>query len=422
MPGTHTTGGDIDERQRADIAGQVACGALSIQDACTRYQLSRECVVEWLAAFRHSSLTAFDEQLRRTLAEQGVDVGALATAEFQGDLAELTISDLIQTLTLGRREGVIAVCHDGRESRIWCAGGEIVDAESGKLAGAAAVYRMLALEHGRIRASFTRVKRPHKLNVSTMELLLDGARRSDEAQSIRRRLGSGLYRLAAKALSVGDSLTEQEYAVLRQFDVPVSVPEVLVESELGDLETLTLLSQLVAREYLLPDGEASPSSAALRPSQALSRPPIVLSLANTVAPRGPRRWRMGAVLGLGALGFASWLVPRHLAGSPERRPASSPVPSAAAAQQQVDPVEPRLPEPSSTTGTALARAVAQVDSPKPARVTPAAGRRAPRSSVASPAPLLERSPRSQAEAAEITSAAPRMQIIEAHAPKLRILE
>ncbi|MEO8178446.1 MAG: DUF4388 domain-containing protein, partial [Deltaproteobacteria bacterium] len=252
MPGTNTTGGNIDERLRADIVGQVARGTLRIQDACTRYQLSRECIVEWLAAFRRASLTAFDEQLRRTLADQGVEVSALASAEFQGDLAELAISDLIQTLTLGRREGVITVSQEGRESRIWCAGGEIVDAESGKLSGAAAVHRMLAFEHGRVRASFTPVSRPNRVHVSTIELLLDGARRSDEARSIRMKLGSGPYRLAANAMSVGDSLTAQEVSVLRQFDVPLSVADVLAGSELGDLEALTLLSRLVARECLLP--------------------------------------------------------------------------------------------------------------------------------------------------------------------------
>ena len=118
MPGNNTTGGDIDDRLRADIAGQVARGSLSIQDACTRYQLSQESIVEWVGAFRHSSLMAFDEELRRTLADQGVDVSTLATAEFHGDLTDLTIADLVQTLTLGRRQGVITVAHAGQESRI----------------------------------------------------------------------------------------------------------------------------------------------------------------------------------------------------------------------------------------------------------------------------------------------------------------
>jgi len=432
MPGTNTTGGDIDDRLRADIASQVARGSLSIQDACTRYQLSQESIVEWVAAFRHSSMMAFDEELRRTLADQGVDVSTLATAEFQGDLTDLTIADLVQTLTLGRRQGVITVSHAGRESRIWCADGEIVAAESGKLAGAAAVHRMLALEHGRVRASFSRVSRPRQMNVSTMELLLEGARRSDEAHALRSRLGSGLYRLAPKAMAVSDSLTEQEYFVLRQFDVPLRVPDVLAASALGDLETLTLLSRLILREYLLPEGEACSLPPSLHPLQA-SSPPLMLSIAHALADRRPRRWRAGVVLGLGALACAGWLGPRYLIASHDREPAAVSLPPAAAAPvEHVEPVElPRVeaipianPAPSPAE-TAPAAEAESSNPPPPARLRPSARKRAARASVSasdSPAASAKRSPAAHAEATESTSTEPRMRIIEEQLPKMQILE
>jgi hypothetical protein len=291
---------------------------------------------------------------------------------------------------------------------------------------------MLALAHGRVRASFTRVNRARKLNVSTMELLLDGARRSDEAHAIRTRLGSGRYRLAAKALSVSDSLTEQEYAVLRQFDVPLSIPDVLAGSELGDLETLTLLSRLIAREYLLPDG-ASPNSSPPRPSQVFSSPPLVLSLADTLAKRGARRWRTGALVGLAVLGFASWLVPRYLVGSQDRRPTLRSAATAAAAQfvppavmpGANDPVEPLRAESPPASRVAPARAAAEHDAPTLPRVTPAARKRATRASVSESVPpvaALKRSPPAHAEPVQITSPEPRMQIIDRQSPKMQVLE
>src|SRR5688572_512602 len=104
MPGTSQTGGDICERRRAEIAGEIVSGTLSIQEACTRHQLSHEVLLEWVAALRQASLRAFDEQVRRTLTDQGVDVSSLASAEFQGNLAQFTIADLVQTLTLGDRD------------------------------------------------------------------------------------------------------------------------------------------------------------------------------------------------------------------------------------------------------------------------------------------------------------------------------
>jgi hypothetical protein len=293
---------------------------------------------------------------------------------------------------------------------------------------------MLALEHGRVRASFSRVSRPRQMNVSTMELLLEGARRSDEAQALRSRLGSGLYRLAPKAMAVSDSLTEKEYFVLRQFDVPLRVPDVLAASELGDLETLTLLSRLILREYLLPEGEACTSPPSLHPLQA-SSPPLMLSVAHALADRGPRRWRAGVVLGLAALACAGWLGPRYLVASHDREPAIGSAPPAAAAPvEHVDPVElPRVeavPTASAAPSPTAAPAPTATEPSNPpplAPVRPSARKRAARASASvsasdSPAASAKRSPAAHAEATERTSTEPRMRIIEEQRPKMQILE
>lgn len=451
MPGTSQTGGDICERRRAEIAGQVVSGELSIQQACAQNQLSPELLLEWVAAFRQSSLTAFDEQVRRTLAEQGVDVSTLARAEFQGDLGEFTIADLIQTLTLGDRDGIITVSHEGNESRIWCAGGEIIDAESGRLSGAGAVYRMLTLERGRVRASFHRVQRERRVHASTMELLLDGARRGDECRVLRGRLGEGVYQATPRLEPVDASPTLSEAALLRQFRAARRVADVLAEGMSGDLEMLTDLERLVQRGWLTP--VAADSAAPSAP--AASSPPVVLSFARfptqPATPRAHRRWALGA----GLLALALLTLPRYLLASraeltpPER--ALSPggprsgaqhalgqallegAPPAASGPEH-EPLADRLalPPPAASllqprSRSTVARSAAATDPPLPAR-TGRARRRAPGGAASPATDAVVAGAPATAPAGALTPATdamgttPRIQLIEARRPQMQILE
>src|SRR6185369_14290008 len=129
------------EQDKASLVREVMSGALSVSDACARHGLSQDCLRNWVLMFRHSAIEAFDEHLRQTLVPQGIAVGDSVAAGFNGSLSDIALADLIQTLTLARRDGVITISQHGAESRIWCADGEIVDAESGRLHGELALYR-----------------------------------------------------------------------------------------------------------------------------------------------------------------------------------------------------------------------------------------------------------------------------------------
>ncbi|MEY2930747.1 MAG: hypothetical protein RL033_1496 [Pseudomonadota bacterium] len=434
MPGTSKTGGDICDRQRAEIGGQVVSGTLSIQEACAQHQLSPELLLEWVATFRQSSLTAFDEQVRRTLADQGVDVSTLTSAEFQGDLDQFTIADLIQTLAFGQRDAILTVAQAGSESRIWCIGGEIADAECGKLTGIAAVYRMLALEQGRVRASFHRVHRPRRVHASIMQVLLEGARRSDECRLLRARLGSGLYRPSPAAASTDLSRSAVESALLSLFEAPRDIVAALAESTWGDLETLTLIVKLVAQGWLVPADEAHRPAPERWPSPVNSQPPIVLSLARLATQRPAPHLRQGLVLGLALCGLALWLMPRYLSAFRETelslpvRPAAAPIePTALAPMEPIElapielaPIEPRAEPPSSapaldpprSTSSPLARAVPRRRISRASAATPPAPSRAPGT-----APV----PAARADATSL-GVEPRMQLIEARNPQMQIVE
>jgi hypothetical protein len=456
-------GEDWDESRKSEIVARVVDGTLSVRDAGARYGLSPECIRDWVLTFRRSALHALDDHLRHTLVSQGLCADDLAAAAFSGPLEEMAIADLLQMLEFWRKDGVITVFHDFQESRIWCICGAIADAESGKLRGERAVHRILAIEQGRVVVDFCSTKRAKIVQASTVALLMDAARRKDECSVINRRLGDYLYRIGPNPKPVTATISSAEAAVLRAFETPRTVAGVMAESELGDLETLSIIAELVDRGHLVRGGKASIESIIPGLSEEVSGLALVPAALHPPRPRrlerasSARRMRLMLALALCGLGIAGWFVPRGLMSSwsvdgakpPERSivtPVQSvfearPAPQAFATRRAIE--APELPAASdsdlasSRAGSAQPEASsAPASSAPPASRAPSRSQRPPPKPVArdprEPAPLPTGEVESGANESEGVSPPapapseeakePRMRIIDEEPPTMRILE
>jgi len=426
MPRNSSPGGAWSEQDKASLVREVMSGALSVSDACARHGLSQECLREWVLKFRHSAIEAFDEHLRQTLAPQGIAVGDSLAAGFNGSLSDIALADLIQTLTLARRNGVITISQHGAESRIWCADGEIVDAESGLLQGELALYRALALKSGRVIAEFITVPRERTIFESTSALLLNGARRMDEVHALLARLGDSCYRQAPESLSVAQ-LSAADRALLLHFSVPSTLSDFLEQSDQGDLEALSAVARLIEQDQLC-TAEPSLLPRASRAPAALSTAPMMLSFLRPGAAitfaASRRRKRLGAGLaGLAGLGCIGWLSLGVLQGSSGAASVAAASPAKPAPLAQVDPSV-AAPPAAAPQPVSPARELSNAPAPEPP--TPLATRaRVPAVTAAAALPAHPRRvPRTgaapDAEAAART--APRMQIIDEQTPRMQILE
>lgn len=235
------------------MLNQIVVGKLSIPAACQRYALGEGTLVEWLRAFRRATVLAFDARLKQRLIAQGASASDFGAAEFTGTLSELSLADLVQLIELAGKSACISVAHDGSESRLWCAAGSIIDAESGRLRGEAAVFRMLGLEHGQIFAELRASERERSVHASTQGLLLEAARRNDESARLREKLGDERrrYALGPRGVSAADALGDVYALTLRCFEHACSLREALEQSELGDFETLSALCRLIEEQWLV---------------------------------------------------------------------------------------------------------------------------------------------------------------------------
>jgi CheY-like chemotaxis protein len=201
-------------------------------------------------------------------------------ASFAGNLADMGVVDLVQTLEMGRKTGVLRVQGGSRTAAVWFREGKIVDAELGGLGGEPAFYRLLNWQDGDFTIDFKPVEREDRIALSTQALLLEGMRRVDEWGRIVEQLPplDGVFEIDYRALAERLADTPDDVnGVLRLLDGHRTLEQVIEEAGPDDLAAAGVVSKLYFEEIIRP---------ARHPEPALTPDPGVLP-GLSLAPPGP---------------------------------------------------------------------------------------------------------------------------------------
>jgi hypothetical protein len=101
-----------------------------------------------------------------------------------GSIETFSIPELVQTLALNGRTGVLVISSKAGEAKISFERGFIYQAKLGDLVGEQAFYQLLAWQEGQFQFQSTEtlsIKR--QVQKDTMHLLMEGLRRLDEDRS-----------------------------------------------------------------------------------------------------------------------------------------------------------------------------------------------------------------------------------------------
>jgi DNA-binding response OmpR family regulator len=117
-------------------------------------------------------------QTRAGLALKSTD----GRTRFSGSLSEMSVVDLLQTIDVSRKSGVLTlVAADGQEGMISFDSGAVINATVEDLRGEDAIYRQLLWRDGRFDLEFRRVSLSERtVHRTTQALLMEGMRRLDE--------------------------------------------------------------------------------------------------------------------------------------------------------------------------------------------------------------------------------------------------
>ena len=108
-------------------------------------------------------------------------IGAGPSQGVVGDLKNLGIPDIVQTLHLGLKTACV-VLHAGQrdEGKIYFTNGRICHCETENIAGEEAFYRLLRLQEGAFVITHGQTTKKRTIDMDEMQLILEGFRRLDE--------------------------------------------------------------------------------------------------------------------------------------------------------------------------------------------------------------------------------------------------
>lgn len=188
---------------------------------------------------------------------------------FAGDLSDVGVVDLVQTIELNRKSGIIHIVNrDTRRGSIFFRDGKVIDAEVGRLSGANALYRLLSWSEGQFAVEFKQIRRHEVIDTPMAPLLMEGMRRLDESARLLDKLPSASNVLEVDCRALAEELAElpdEVNSVLRLCDGTRTLQEIVEDSDYPDLEALTFISKLHTGQIIFsraaPDrgGESEPS-------------------------------------------------------------------------------------------------------------------------------------------------------------------
>ncbi|MDQ3367134.1 MAG: DUF4388 domain-containing protein [Myxococcota bacterium] len=174
---------------------------------------------------------------------------------FAGRVADMPVVDVIQTIEISRKSGVIQFTGErGRQATIYFRDGRMIDAEAGSLQGEDAIYRLLTWSEGDFEVVFRTVRRREVITTSSQGLLMEGMRRLDEWSRLLEQLPPLSHRFEVDAAELAQRLgdvPDDNNNILRLIDGKRTLTEVIDGSDVGDLECLQAISRLYFEELLL---------------------------------------------------------------------------------------------------------------------------------------------------------------------------
>lgn len=178
-----------------------------------------------------------------------------ARTKFTGHLEDMGVVDLLQTIEISRKTGVITFDTEFGEATVWFRDGGLIDAQMGRLQAEAVVYRLLGLTEGAFSVEFKPVSRGVVIKETTQGLLMEGMRRVDEWGRLLEQLPPLETVLAVDQElleSRPEPLDKEPQGLLRRFDGKRSILAVVDDSGMDDIEALEAISGLYFEGLLTP--------------------------------------------------------------------------------------------------------------------------------------------------------------------------
>lgn len=169
---------------------------------------------------------------------------------FSGNLTEMNLVDLIQTLELGKKSAVVKLTHHASTGLVYLKNGEVIDATLNSLPPDQALLRMFTWTVGAFAVEMNSIERERTIKRSNKELIAVGLRRINEWEQIKENLPALNTVVMKTDLNNYQGLTEEEQHLLATVDKKSMIYEMIQRSHTDDIKALEIVKSLLKKGYL----------------------------------------------------------------------------------------------------------------------------------------------------------------------------
>jgi DNA-binding response OmpR family regulator len=174
------------------------------------------------------------------------------TRGFSGNLAEMSLVDLLQTLEVGKKTGVLRLRYNGKEGMVYFNEGQVIDAMLGNLEARRALLRMFTWTEGTFQAEIRQHDRPRVLTVSNRDLISEGMTRLYRWDQLKSQLPPLQSLVSMNKQMALAQFTDEENDLLdlMSSNSPKRIIDLIEESNYDDLRVLTVFKNLYERHVV----------------------------------------------------------------------------------------------------------------------------------------------------------------------------
>lgn len=170
---------------------------------------------------------------------------------FSGNLEEMNLVDLIQTLELGNKSGVIYLMRNSEEGRVYVEDGKVIDAQTDGIEPEQALTNMLTWLEGSFKVSLQLVDRVRMIKEANREILQNGTKLIHQWRQIANQLPPLTTVVRSIRNGEGGYVTKLEKELLSLFSEPNTILSGIESSKMDDLRALELVKSLLDKGLLI---------------------------------------------------------------------------------------------------------------------------------------------------------------------------
>lgn len=170
---------------------------------------------------------------------------------FSGKLSDMNLIELIQTLEIGKKSGIVKLESSDDSGVLFINNGEIFDVSLHDLPPRQALFRMFTWKEGTFRIEFRTIDQKNDLNESSKDIIYQGLKFKDRWERLCQSLPPLQTTVKRAEKIVAHKLSNDEKSLLNLVDGKNRMVDIIYRSKFDDLRTLEIVANLYAKDMIV---------------------------------------------------------------------------------------------------------------------------------------------------------------------------